>query len=591
MQFQFWYSLVLLLTMTVTLVRARGNTHIVVFSFLMLFVVGGVISVDEAFKGFSNSAMLTVAFLFVITAALESTGVIFKATSFFFGKKELPISLQLLRFIFPVATLSAFMSNTPIVATLMPVVKRWSKKRGISISKFLIPLSYATILGGMCTLIGTNANLIIHGFLIDSGYKNGLRFFELSPMGVPAAIVGLLYIAFVAYRFLPDRKEPIEQLGENVREFVVEMKIGHDFSNIGVSVEKAGLRHLQGLFLFQIERNGEIIAPIEPTEKLQLGDRLFFTGLPATILELQKTPGLSTIHDSTFDLKNYDSDVLQPFEVVVSASSPLVGMNIRESNFRSKYDAVILAIHRSGERINKKVGDIVVQPGDTMLILAEWNFDVKWYHSKDFYLVTSSENMPSKPHKQTWIALAVCLVFFLVMCLDIVPIVVASAIAAILLIATRCVSSTEAKNSIEWSVLMIIAASFGIGKAVEHSGVAAFVAQNMVSFLGSFGLIALLAGIYTITNLYSEIITNKAAIAVIFPIALAMSKTLGVSVLPFAVTIAVASHSFATPIGSQKNLMVYALGGYRYSDYVKAGLPLNIIVGLITVPIIYFIYF
>ncbi len=587
--FSFWYTAILLAAMTFVLVKEYIDADVAVFSVLLLLIIGGVIDVKEAFVGFSNHGMLTVAFMFVVAGALQRTGVLSRIGDYILGR-EGKISNKLLRFLPPVSAISAFFNNTPIVAMLIPTVCSWAKKNHVPASKFLIPLSYAAILGGTCTLIGTSTNLVVHGLMLENGLK-GMAFFEISRVGIPVAILGLLMVIFVIPKLLPERKEPIVEVGEHIREFVVVMKVEEGYRHIGNSIEKAGLRHLKGLFLFQVERQGKLQTPVGPEEKIQLHDYLFFTGLPETIMDLQKTPGLSLLKDKTFDLKNFDSDDYGTFEVVVSRNSPLIGKNVRESKFRSSYDAVIIAIHRSGERIRQKIGDIVLNSGDTLLILARHNFMERWYHSRDFYLVSKSVDVNSKPRGYSTFSIFILIAMIVVMASGLVPILVVAASVAVILILSKCFTVQDARASVDWKVLIIIASAFGISKGLTNSGVAHFLAEKIISAVGSFGILGVLAGVYFITSVYTEIITNNAAAALLVPIVLSMANQMGAEPRPFliAVTIA-ASASFATPIGYQINLMVYGPGGYRFKDFLKAGVLMNILMGVISITVIYSLY-
>ena len=578
--------------MTILLVKEILDPDIVIFSSLLLLIVGRVVTIKEAFVGFSNSGMLTVGFLFIVAKALQETGILNQLGNIFLGNtKKKKMSIRLLRFLFPVSALSAFFNNTPIVAMLIPVINTWARKNEYAVSKFLIPLSYAAILGGTCTLIGTSTNLVVHGLMIETGI-GGMSFFEISKIGIPLMFIGVLVVSIFGHRFVPDRKEPIIELGDQTREYVIELKVQSDYRYLGYSIEKAGLRHLKGLFLFQIERNQKIIAPVGHEEELHVGDRLFFTGLPKTIIELQKTPGLTVMKDKEFDLKNYNSDELKTFEAVISPTSPLIGYNVRESNFRGRYNAAILAIHRSGERIKKKVGDIVFHAGDTLLILAGHNFLKDWYNSNDFYLISESEKIPSKPKWYSFFSLSILFIMILSMALNIVPILVSVSIAAVILIISKCITPHEARKSIEWSVLLIIASSFGIAKALDNSGVAYFLANKLIIIIGSFGILGLLAGVYFMTSLYTEIITNNAAAALLFPISLSAAHQVGADPRPFVIAVAIgASASFATPLGYQTNLMVYGPGGYKFNDFLKIGIPMNIFIGCMAITIIYVLNF
>lgn len=371
--FQFWYTLIIFIILTIVLVKEIINAELAVFSALMLYIIGNVVTVKEAFAGFSNEGMLTIAVLFVVAGTMQSTGAINKLNPFLFGINNTGVRRKLARILFPVTFFSAFLNNTPIVAMLIPSVKSWTDKHNLAISKFLIPISYATIVGGMCTLIGTSTNLIVHGLLLENGLK-GFSFFEIAPIGIPIALATLLYLIFFGHKLLPNRKSSSFNLGQDSREFVIELKVTSEYSKVGKTIEQAGLRHLKGLYLFQIERDDEIIAPASSSERIKLNDRLFFTGVPNTIIELQKEAGLQLVKDPHFNLKNYDSDERKAFEVVVSPTSNLIGKNVRDSEFRNIYDGIILAIHRNGERIKQKIGDVVIKQGDTLLILAGKDF-------------------------------------------------------------------------------------------------------------------------------------------------------------------------------------------------------------------------
>jgi di/tricarboxylate transporter len=589
--FSFYYTAALLVIMTVLLIKEWLEVELTMFCVLLLLIAARVITLEEAFAGFSNEAMLSVGLLYIVAGALENTGALNRVGNFVLGSDQGAVPLKLLRLTIPVTAASAFINNTPLVAMGIPVIRSWAEKNRYALSKFLIPLSYATILGGVCTLIGTSTNLVVQGLLIKNGLQ-GMTFFEISSVGVPVAIAGVLFMCLIGHFLLPDRKEPIVELGEKTREFVIELRVTGEYAQVTKTIEEAGLRHLTGLFLFQIEREGKIIAPARPDDRIYVGDRLFFTGLPKTILELQKTPGLQLTKDSHFDLKQYDSAEIKTYEAVISASSPLVGRNVRDSNFRSNYGAVIIAIHRNGERILKKIGDVVLRPGDTLLLLADNNFFRQWYHSADFYLISSTEPISSKPLWQARFSLAMLLSIVALTVLNLLPLIAAAGFAAFLLMVTRCITPQEVKNQIDWRVLIVIACAFGISSAVTKSGIAELLSHAILTCNQYWGIIGVLAGIYLITNIYTTFISNNAAAAILFPVALATARHLNTDVMPFAVTVAIAaSFAFATPIGYQTNMMVYGPGGYRFMDFIRIGLPLQILTGMLAIVLLYAVYY
>lgn len=585
------YTAVIVILMGAALAKEILRPSVIVFSALLLLLFGNIITIDEAFEGFSNKGMIAVGFLFVVSGALQSSGLFENWVMRILGEKPSGYPVRYARMLFPVAGLSAFLNNTPIVASLIPMIKTWAKRRGVASSKFLIPLSYAAILGGTCTLIGTSTNLVVHGLLLENGLR-GFEFFEISKVGLPVAVAGIGFLILAGRYFLPDRKEPLAQLGEQTREFVVEMKVGSDFAHLNRTVESAGLRHLQGLFLFQITRGDDVIAPVGSAETIQMGDRLFFTGLPETIFELQKMEGLHAIQDAEFDFSNLDSDRLGTYEAVISNASPLVGQTVRESEFRKRYNAVILAIHRSGSRINRKIGDIRFRPNDTLFILARRGFDCLYYHTRDFSLVSSSLDIYEKPRWKGNLALVILIAMICVAALDIIPIIQAAAGAAVLMVVTGILSPSDARKSVNVDVLLLIASSFGIAKGLQNSGLAEFLAMHLTGALDVFGPPGVIAGLYAASSLLTWIITNNAVAAMLFPVALAIQKVSGLDIRPIMLTLAMgASASFVTPIGYQTNLMVYGPGGYRFKDFVRIGLPLNIVVGVVAVVALNRLYF
>jgi di/tricarboxylate transporter len=591
MGFDFWYTSLLLIAMTVVLIKEWVDIEVAVTMVLLLLIIAKVITPQEAFKGFSNVGILSIGILFVLAGAIKSTGLLAELNHIIYGNKRSGLTKKMFRLLAPVTMISAFTNNAPLVAMLIPSVRDWARKNNYASSKFLLPVSYAAIFGGMCTLIGTSTNLIVHGLLLQAGYE-GFSFFEISKIGVPAALLGLVYVGFVGSRWLPERKETITELGEKTREFVIALKVTESYAGVRKTVEQAGLRHLKGLFLFQIERDGQILTPTKPDEVIRVNDRLFFTGIPETIMELQKVPGLQLIKDVVFDLKNFDSMKVKTFEAVISNSSPLVGKNVRESDFRRHYDAVIIAIHRSGGRIRKKIGDIVFHPGDTLLLLAPADFFNTWYHSRDFYLVSSHLKVDSMPRSKKMIAAGALIGMVILTVLGVLPLIAAAGSAVVILIVTKTISRSEAESMIDWKILIIIGSAFGIAAAIKNSGVSDFFAQYIVQVGQQFGTFGVLCGVYLLTSIYNTIITSNATAALFFPIGISAAVTLGADVKPFALAVTIAAAaSFSSPISYQTNLMVYGPGGYKFKDYLKFGIPLQLLIGFLAVTLIYFFYF
>lgn len=552
---------------------------------LTILLVSGVLEPAEAFSGFSNEGVLTVAVLYAVVAGLRDTGGVHWISRRLLGR---PASLSggLLRLMLPVTVLSAFLNNTPIVAMLIPAVREWARANGLSVSKLMIPLSYAAILGGTTTLIGTSTNLVINGLLIEAGGPR-LGMFELAWVGVPTALLGLALI-LVTRGFLPDRQSSMTQLSDP-REYSIEMHVVEEGPLVGKNIEEAGLRHLGSVYLVEIERQGRILPAVSPKEVLRGGDRLVFVGVVESVVELQRINGLTPATNQLFKLDARPSQRAL-VEAVVSNSFPMLGRRIREGRFRSVYGAVVIAVARNGERMRAKIGDIIPRPGDTLLLAAGPDFVERHRNSRDFYLVSPIEDSGPLRFERAVPALLILAGMVLAVAFGWLRMVEAAMVAAALMLIARCTTSASARRSIDWSVLLVIASAFGIGHALQKTGVAQSVATGILDLAGSNPMSAL-AALYFVTALFSALITNNAAAVLMFPIAAALAGSMGVNVMPFAVAIAMgASASFATPVGYQTNLMVYGPGGYNFRDYLRIGLPLTALAGIVAVVVIPFVW-
>lgn len=578
-------AICVVLLMLVGLMLELIEADVIVFGALGVLLVSGIITPKEALTGFANQGMLTVAILFIVAYAAQSAGFMQICADRVMGNGQSGEARSLLRMMLPVAGLSAFLNNTPIVAMFTPYLREWTQRNGYAPSKFLIPLSYATIFGGVFTLIGTSTNLVVSG-LYQQKHGQSLGMFELGLVGLPCGIAGILYLFFIGRHLLPDNRVETRSKDEG-REYLLEVKVVTDTDIIGKSVEAAGLRNLEQLYLVEIARDGARIAPVKPQEHLQKGDRLIFTGRVEGVAQLQKIRGLQPVHghDLRHDLMSNGEARL--VEVVVSPSCPMLGKTIKEGNFRARYDAAVLAVHRHGELLKAKLGDLVLKPGDTLLLLTGDDFIKRWNFSREFYLVSKAFDLPRVNRKKSIISLFALLGMVALSALGLMDIFEAAILATLVLLFTRCITTVEARRSIELNVLIVIASSFGISRALEKTGAAAWLADQIISSVQIWGAMGVLAAICLMTTILTEVITNNAAAAVIFPIAMASAQQLQVDPKPFVIAIAIsASASFATPIGYQTNMMVYGPGGYRARDYLKVGVPLNILYMLVSIAVI-----
>ncbi len=596
MAWEAWVTIAVVTLFIVGLARNWAAPDLLSMSCLTLLIgVGAVTGTDrlpsaaQALSGMGNSGLITVGALFVVVAGLTQTGAMGLIVRPLLGRPRTVLAAQT-KLLLPVTSLSAFLNNTPVVAMFMPVVNEICKKTNISPSKLFMPMAFAATFGGVCTMIGTSTNLIVAG-LIDKAKLPDLpkvEMFDITWVGLPCAVAGVAYMLLFSRWLLPDRR-PAISLTDDPRQYTVEMLVQPGGPLVGQSVEQAGLRHLPGLYLAEIDRQGLILPAIGPQERLQAGDRLVFAGIIESVVDLQKMRGLTPATDQTFKL---DAPRTQRslIEAVVSDRCPLVGKNIREGRFRSEYNAAVIAVARSGKRIAARIGDIVLQPGDTLLLEAHQGFVQQRRNSSHFFLVSGVENSAPTRHERAWTALAILAAMVIVAGLGWLEILAAALLAGVLMILARCCTGTEARQSIDWSVLLVIGASLGIGRALDTSGAAEVLASKLINLASGHPWLVL-AMVYLVTMVFTELVTNNAAAVLVFPIALAAARSLGVSFMPFAITIMVAaSGGFATPIGYQTNLMVYGPGGYRFSDYVRLGVPLDLTFMAVTVLLTPWIY-
>lgn len=633
---QIFTLLVVVVVFATLQLRRNAPTEVLFCMALAVFVLLGIIEPGEAWAGFADRAVIAIGGLLVISAALRSSGALDSVGRRLLGNVRTERA-ALGRLAGVLLSASAFLLNTALVAMLMPIVINWCRQRNIAPSKLLLPLSYLTILGGTCTLVGTSTNFVVDGELrkvstsinrlrqaqelgiepsqmADGVQQIGERFrtswlmeheMSLAPMsltdiswiGVPCAIVGALILVFFAHRLMPDRRELLETLEDKRREYLVEMLVTPGCTLVGKSVEEGGLRHLPGLFLIEIDRDGEVIGPVSPTDRIEGGDRLVFTGVVATIVDLEKIPGLVPAADMNYEIAPEQAASRTLVEVVLSPSSPLVGTTIRQANFRQHYGAAVVAVHRNGERLPTKLGDIELCSGDTLLLQTQHGFVKAFRNRPDFYLVSGVEDGEGRRYHK--LNLASCMTLGLIAWLFLMPLLELYEIPAAFLsptfaifavamamIGTRCVSIADARRAIDLPMLLTVGAAIGVGRAIEASGAADSVAQLMVQLVGDNPYIGLIT-IFALTVVFTEMLSNVAVAAMMFYIAIGLASQLDVNPRPFIMAITLgASLCFVSPIGYQTNLMVMGPGGYRPSDYLRAGLPLSIAVGIVAMVLI-----
>ncbi|MFT6851179.1 MAG: di/tricarboxylate transporter [Sphingobacteriales bacterium] len=566
-----------LLIMVVFLFQEKFKPSLVFLGGIMIFILTGVISVEEFLSGFSNKAILTIILLLLLIAGVKNQINFSRFSSSILGKGSTENSFRWKMTIL-VASLSSVMNNTPIVASLIPFVNRWAKSKKTFPSKFLIPLSYSAILGGMITLIGTSTNLVLNGLLIESG-EAPLGFLDFLIPGILVTVFGLLFINTIGTKLIPENHNPLDDFKENSTEYLLETKINSNSQLIGKSILDAGLRNLKDVFLVELIREGNLIRPVGPQDLLNENDILVFTGDIESLVELIKNkPGIEL---NNFD--NHSNEILKHItEAVVPVNSYLEGKIIKESNFREKFDAGILSVHRKGERLESRLGEIQIKAGDLLLLNSGTNFIKRAKRNKDLIVISQTEKAEKKSGK-LFTPFILGFITLLILCtLNQISLFSALFIAVGFQVFLGLLKFEEIKNELDLDLILILVCALSLGVALVNSQAGALLASHITQILLPFGTWGLLAGFFICTVILTNFVSNIAAVSIIFPVVLALKPVVGDDISLFYLTIAFgASCAFITPFGYQTNLMVLGPGNYKVQDFARIGLPLTVIYGLV----------
>jgi len=543
----------------------------------------GILTPQEMIAGFANEQIAIVVMLLLIGEIVRKAGIldamfarIFSRTTTYRGFIS---KLMIL-----VSGFSAFLNNTPLVAILMPYTRSWSKKNKIAPSKLLIPLSYAAILGGSATLIGTSTNLVVAGMVADQKIIPDLaplEIFDFSPVGVTMIILGIGYLMLFGNKLLPDIKSRVTAAEGGNREYFAEAKIVNGTEMKGKTVDEAGLRNLQGLYLVEIIREGNSISPVTPHTILKQNDHLLFAGATETIADMVED-------HKGFELEYADrlnpSHTNNIVEVVVSYNSSLIGRTAKEIQFRGRFNAAIIGIHRNGEKLSGKIGNVKLEAGDLLLLITGADFRQRVADSGDMYALTNLREIKKVPFAKQALLIGGIILAAIASTIGIVKLFTAILLLLILVVVSNLITPKEIIKSIDFNLIFIIALSLALGTAMLKTGIADSIADTFLSIVKPFGVIGVLAGIFLLTNLLGSFITNKAAVAILFPVALNLALNMGLNPKPFILTVAFAgAASFLTPVGYQTNLMVFGPGGYHFKHFFKIGWPLTLIYLIVTV--------
>ena len=579
-----WITILTVLSMFTVLLLTKLRADLVFLGAIAILFVTGVLNAKEAFSGFSSTSVVIIGVLFVVVAGLTHTGVLQWIVKHLLGQPE-SYSKAVIRLMLPVAGLSSFLSNTTVVALFVGIVKMWSKKLGVSPSKLLIPLSYASGMGGVCTLIGTPPNLIISGLYAEN---TGVAMNVLTTTipGLFCLFIGVLSI--IAMRnLLPDRKAP-ESAFESTSEYTVELLVPSDNPNIGMTINEADLNNVRGGNLIEVVHFDEFVSPAGGEEIVMGGDRLIYSGQIDEILELKKTHGLVNADHYVFTLSEIDKN-RQLRTAYVTFGSSLIGKAIGNTNFEKDYGLVLVAVARSGKRIEQSPREVVIQAGDTLLLDCppKLKIDTSSLASKLHFF--DSDQVPNIG-KKTLISTTIMIAMVVLSALNIIPLLQCAFLAAIAMLVFQCCNVDQAMKSINWEILMVFAGSVVLGVAIQKTGIAERLAFGILDVCGDNPIVVMTA-ICFVGTFITEFISNTAAGAMFFPIMYQAAEKLGYEPFPFLVALMVSvSSSFATPIGSPTHMLVYGPGGYRFSDFMRIGLLMNLIILAANIFIVNIIY-
>ncbi len=557
-------------------ISGKFRADLVAICVLAALLVTGLIRPDQALYGFANPAVATIAAMFVVSAGLLRTGLlqwVSRRIDVLAGKGEWRLVLVLC---IVAAVLSAFLVNTAIVAIFIPVAIVLAKSRKIAPSRVLIPLSFASQFGGVCTIIGTSTNLLVNGIGISKGLQP-FAFFEFAPLGLVMILVGTAYLLIAGRWLLPKRKGEAEQVDKyQLADYMAELQVQGNSVLVGQTWSQSKASRESMIELTNLVREDKAVARPQQTV-IRPGDLLLLHGHIKQIMEMQQKYGLELLKNAKVLDKQLSAHETQLVEVLLPPGSSLVGKTLSKSDYFRRYKAIILAIQRRGRTIKERLADTILESGDTLLLQAH-NDDITRLMNTNNAIVTSKLNELHFNRDKAVTAILIMLGMILLIVFNILPILTAAIIAAIAMVLTRCLKLEDAYNAIDWKIILLLGGIIPLGLALEQNGVATWLADSLLQPLLVYGPVALLAALYIVTALLTETMSNNAAAAILAPIAIFLAQSLNVDPRPFLVAIAfAASTSFATPIGYQTNTMIYAPGGYRFTDFTLIGLPLNLI--------------
>lgn len=564
------------------------------FTFMLAIIFLGIFNVltpREILEGFANEQVAVVIMLLLLGDVIRRTAIVEKVFDRLFRSAK-SYKGFLSRMMIIVAAFSSFLNNTPLVAIMMPYVHNWCKRNKYSPAKFLIPLSYAAILGGSVTLIGTSTNLIVNGMVVDQNMIEDmppLQMFDFIYVGIPMVLIGFFYIILFGHKLLPGKEMVEEGSGKNGRKYFIEARVRDGSYFIGKKLENTNLRNYKGLLLVEIIKGETSFSAYEQNLYIDTNDILVFAGEREKIADLTEGSSGLVIPEIGMLSKRKKAEVV---EIVISQNSTLIGKMVKHVNFRAKYDAAVLAVHRNGEQIKTKLGQVILRAGDVILVYAGYAFASRTQATQDFYFISKVRDFVKIEGYKVGIIFGGLIVAIALAALHLVSLFLSLIILLVLSIVFKITSPKELPKSIDYNLALIIVLSLALGTAMIKTNAAELIANGLITLFMPMGKVGVLFGTYLITTVLAAYITNKASVGIIFPIAITIADNIGVPITPFVLTVAyAAAANFMTPIGYQTNLMVYGPGGYSFKDFFRIGTPLTFLYMITTITILSLIYF
>lgn len=580
-----WITIATVLGMFTILLTTKWRSDVVFVGAIAVLFVTGVLDAKEAFSGFSSTSVITVGVLFVVVAGLMHTGVLYVVVKYLLGSPD-SYAKAVTRLMLPVAALSSFLSNTTVVSLFVGIVKMWSKKLGVAPSKLLIPLSYASGMGGVCTLIGTPPNLIISG-LYEEKTGVAMNILTTTIPGLFCLAVGILSVIAMR-KLLPDRKAP-ESAFEQTSDYTVEFQVPSDNPYIGQTLAEAGLYNVKGGTLLELYHFDNIPMPLRDDEPLMGGDHLVYAGQIDNLVELAYKHKLVSADHHLFSYDEFDLNNKKVRTAYVNFGSTLIGTSIGKSMFEKETNLTLVAVSRNGERIKQAPRQVELQAGDTLLLLCPENLNIDTSSPRNDICFFDSPDVPNIG-TGTIISTIIMIAMVTLSALGIMPLLQCAFLAAAAMLICRCCNMEQAMKAVNWDILMVFAGSAVLGLAIQKTGIAEWMANGILDICGTNPLVVMTA-VCLVGTFITEFISNTAAGAMFFPIMYEAAEKLGYDPFPFLVALMISvSSSFATPIGSPTHMLVYGPGGYRFSDFMRIGLLMNIIILAANIFIVNIIY-